>query len=450
MLHILTVPVFRFTSVLCLLLFYTCTAATEPLRILPLGNSITQSDAGHLSYRYSLWKKLIDANIEVDFVGSHAVNYNGNPAWPKYKGKSFDADNEGHWGWSADQVLHGNSGEPSKGKLSQWLTGYTPDIVLMHLGTNDMFRNQPLKETLDELREVVKQIRAKNPKVTILLAKLIPAYEAKVGPQAANNIKLLNEQIPALVQELNSAASPVILVDQHTGFNATTGADTWDGIHPNASGEEKMAQCWFEAIMEVAAPSAVALQNFDAESTEQGDVAIEWQTTSEKKSSHFEIERAVGSGSFSKIGAVDGAGDSNTLREYDYNDKTAPYGDLYYRLKHIGTDGKFSYSEVEHVKKEQVLSVSERTPENQALQVYPTYSSDRSVTVALSGQQPFTEVEILVYSAAGTRVNYMVKQCAADGSLRLPLQLGKKLQAGLYYIQVLTQHTKLLDEVILR
>ena len=40
--------------------------------------------------------------------------------------------------------------------------------------------------------------------------------------------------------------SPVIFVDQNSGFNANT--DTYDGVHPNDAGEAKMAQKWFDAL----------------------------------------------------------------------------------------------------------------------------------------------------------------------------------------------------------
>ncbi|GAB3198315.1 hypothetical protein GCM10027293_14840 [Pontibacter aydingkolensis] len=415
-----------------------------------LGNSITQSNAENYSYRYYLWKKLLDANMEVDFVGSHAVNNGGNPAWPQHQGKSFDADNEGHWGWSADQILYGHSGFPGNGKLSQWLTDYTPDLVLMHLGTNDMFRDHSLSETLNELREVVRQLRADNPNVTILLAKLIPAYEPKVGYQAANNVRLLNEQIPALVQELNTTNSPVILVDQYTGFDATTGADTWDGVHPNASGDQKMAQRWYDAIMQVTAPSDVALQNFDAENTDQGYVDLDWQTTLEKKSSHFEIERASGTGSFAKIGTVNGAGDSNTLLNYDFKDETAPYGDLYYRLKHIGLDGNFRYSEVEYVKKEQVLSAADEINKQNDLEVYPTVTSLKRITVALSNQQPYAELELNIYSVAGKLEQRLIKRCDAEGSFTSIIQLSQGQQAGLYLVQIVTERERFQTRFILR
>ena len=75
------------------------------LRILPLGNSITQGKFDLRSYRYALWKKLTDEGILFDFIGSMRTNHKGSPKWPKYKGKSFDTDHEGHWGWRVDEIL---------------------------------------------------------------------------------------------------------------------------------------------------------------------------------------------------------------------------------------------------------------------------------------------------------------------------------------------------------
>ena len=43
--------------------------------------------------------------------------------------------------------------------------------------------------------------------------------------------------------------SPVIVVDQYTGYNPAT--DSYDNYHPNAVGEEKMASRWFSALQSV-------------------------------------------------------------------------------------------------------------------------------------------------------------------------------------------------------
>lgn len=243
-----------------LMLFLSCSPMllnAEPLKILPIGNSITQGDKDHFSYRYSLWKKLIDANVSFDFVGSLSTNKDGNPSFPSYKGKTFDTDHEGHYGWTIDELLNGNKTEPNAGKLSQWLQGYTPDIVLLHAGSNDALKGQSLESTVEELKELVRQIRQKNPGVTILMAKLIPADPEKVGPSQAENIQKLNDRIATLAPQLNSNLSNVVLVDQFTGFNPKPDEDTYDGLHPNTRGEEKMATKWFEALSPLFKPLAI-------------------------------------------------------------------------------------------------------------------------------------------------------------------------------------------------
>jgi lysophospholipase L1-like esterase len=423
-------------------LIFLCTitcnsfAQEQPYRIMPLGNSITQSNQDNYSYRYNLWKKLLDAKVNCDFVGSHNTNKNGNPVWPAYQGMQFDNDNEGHWGWSADQILNGNTQEPTKGKLSDWLKGYTPDIVLMHLGTNDMFRNHSVPATLDELREVVRLIREKNPAVTILLAKLIPAYDQKVGPQSANNIKLLNDELPALALELNTIQSPVILVDQNTGFDPKTGIDTWDGIHPNASGEEKMAQKWFNAIMKIVNATPVTYSSFDAELTQERDIQLNWATLSEKGNDYFEVLRALNSGEFITVGNVPGAGTSSQLIHYSFKDTTAPFGVLTYKLKQVSLNRKSSFSDTMTVEKKQILS--SRTLEPKAIQlltIYPSIGLTRNITVHLQSQKPFTEVSVAIFNSEGKLIEFRKTICKADGSVEEKLQLDPVTKAGLYLVQ---------------
>jgi hypothetical protein len=203
------------------------------ISIAPYGNSITQAANTQQSYRYQLWKKLIDANVSFDFVGSMNTNYGGNPTRADYQGKKFDMDHEGHWGWRADQILN---------DMGTWLTKYTPDMVLFHIGSNDCIQNQDLNSTVNELTQIVTKLRADNKNVIIFMATLIPC---NASTQAAANVNNLNVKIKALVTQLNTEASPVILVDQNTGI---TSSDLYDGIHPNANGEAKMAQKWFDAI----------------------------------------------------------------------------------------------------------------------------------------------------------------------------------------------------------
>ena len=56
---------------------------SQTINILPLGNSITQSFDTRYSYRYYLWKKLLDENIDFDYLGLNKDNLYGNPEWPQ-------------------------------------------------------------------------------------------------------------------------------------------------------------------------------------------------------------------------------------------------------------------------------------------------------------------------------------------------------------------------------
>jgi len=226
-------------------------ASTEEnvLQILILGDSITQAEINRASFRYPLWKKLIDTEIQFDFVGSMQTQQDkyskGTPPQPDYKGEPFDKDHEGHFSWAASDIIIGrnpNNGTGS-GNLSQWLQDYDFDIVLVHLGTNDVFRKQGNAHIAGALKAVIETLRSDNPGAIILLAQAIPAAR---NDAIAKALVSMNEMIRELVEEMNTSESPVILVDQYTGFDVAK--DSYDGVHPNALGEEKMAQRWFEAI----------------------------------------------------------------------------------------------------------------------------------------------------------------------------------------------------------
>lgn len=167
----------------------------------------------------------MDEGLKFDFVGSEN---SGN-------GSSFDSDHEGHSALRAGRLLGG---------LPVWLQGYTPDIVLLHAGTNDALDGNTTESTVNDLMQIIDVLRADNPNVVILLAKLIPIAD----PEANEIINSLNAEIDGIAAEKNTLQSPVIVVDQNTYF--ITKYDTYDGVHPNRSGEVVMADRWFAAIMQ--------------------------------------------------------------------------------------------------------------------------------------------------------------------------------------------------------
>jgi lysophospholipase L1-like esterase len=204
-------------------------ASGEAVKIMPLGDSITQGSGGEATYRYFLWHRLLGAGYRVDFVGSLTGVDWGDPKYP-----DFDQDHEGHSSYRADDVLL---------ELDGWLSANLPEVVLVHLGTNDVTAGETTASTIQELGRIVDVLRSHNPGVIVLLAQIIPCEWNDSA------VRELNAEVPLLAAEKSTAQSPVLAVDQWTGFSAAE--DTSDGVHPNESGERKMAARWYEALVTV-------------------------------------------------------------------------------------------------------------------------------------------------------------------------------------------------------
>ena len=199
--------------------------AARTAKIMPLGDSITASSQGLPSYRYYLWHRALDKGYRIDLVGSQHGVSDGPPA-----SADFDMDHEGHAGWRADQILT---------QIQAWATVASPDFVLIHLGTNDLCQGQSAESTVGDVGAIIDVLRTVNPKVEILLAQII-------ATTLGCGISAFNAQLPALVSAKTSTDSPIVLVDQYTGFDTAT--MTWDGLHPNAQGESQMADRWLAKL----------------------------------------------------------------------------------------------------------------------------------------------------------------------------------------------------------
>ena len=223
--------------------------AQRVYNILPLGDSITHAEINRASYRYFLWKKLIDAGIEFDFVGSMNTQLDtyskGDTPQPDYQGQSFDKDHEGHFAWEVNHIWGGRNpnNNTGSGSLDQWMEAYDFDIALLHLGTNDAFMGQNNHQTIFEIKAIIEKLRLDNPNVVTLLARVIPTAK---GQREAAAVEQLASLIPSIIDEMNTEESPVILVDMFEGFDVK--ALTYDGVHPNEQGEQEMANRWFDAI----------------------------------------------------------------------------------------------------------------------------------------------------------------------------------------------------------
>jgi chitodextrinase len=202
--------------------------------VMPLGDSITQQDAFAPSYRYYLWHKLMDAGLtNVDFVGGQTQAWTSAGGLADPPNFDFDQNHEGHAGWRADEIASAVAG---------WASVNTPDIVMLMAGTNDFVEGQDVASTLQDIGHIIDNLRAVNPNVKVLVAQLIPDFQSS---SANNAINQFNAQLPAFIQGKSTAQSQLITVNQNTGV---TSGDTQEGLHTNSSGDQKLAQKWFDAL----------------------------------------------------------------------------------------------------------------------------------------------------------------------------------------------------------
>lgn len=270
-------------SLLLTNLFLTCflvaSAASQnaAVRILPLGDSITKGVSGpstdDAGYRNDLDSLLTAEGVAFDFVGVFS------------DGEGFDADHAGHDGFRADRLLP---------VVHSVLSATTPDVVLLHIGTNDVSGTQEPAGIRDEIAAILDEIQAFNPDIRILLASLIPRADQKDEKNSR-----LNELLMGLFLAKRDAGFNIFYVGMNEilKLNPDWATDYFapeDPVHPNDLGFNIMAQVWFEAVMTAITKDVDALvtDNF-----ERSHLGITWDNDPELKLKEGDLVNTATSGS---------------------------------------------------------------------------------------------------------------------------------------------------------
>lgn len=210
------------------------TAAEKPsgvvTRVMPLGDSITygigSTPSGINGYRKSLYEMLETNGYNVDFIGS------------QLNGDFNDCDHEGHPGWYSYQI---------RDNISNWLASTPADIVLLHIGTNDIVNGTQNSNTIGEILDRIDTYEStNNVKITVVLARII----LQVGDVHTN---AFNNEVETMAQSRIAQGDEIIMVDMEHAL--TYPGDMADTLHPNDAGYQKMAQKWYEVMATLIQPA---------------------------------------------------------------------------------------------------------------------------------------------------------------------------------------------------
>lgn len=225
----IAISIYLGLQLLCLNVYAENICLGKQIKILAIGDSLTQGGGqpNEFTYRLPLSKMLKNAGYDVDFIGTQNSGLNPSFQWPA----GFDNQHEGYYGKPADYI-----DEKLKVNLANMAA---PDLALIHLGAGGIYYRNKTKPVFKPIHSIIAQIRKKNPKVRILITEF-HLHGFKAWYLRLNLILL------AIYE--NTAESPVDSVPDHVDF---TENDTIDGMHPNLSGQKKMAKAWFKSINKI-------------------------------------------------------------------------------------------------------------------------------------------------------------------------------------------------------
>jgi len=207
----------------------------NPVRIMPLGDSLTYDDsyADHNDqkrpaglrhgYRNYLWYLLIEDGYSVDFVGSRNAGADIIPA--------FDPDNEGYPGYTSDQIAD---------IVYEKLVLSRPDIVLLYIGANDW--DEDVSGVGRILDEIDRFERNEHIHIKVILAKIANRREYYQW------MTDFNRNLQHLANNRIADGDDIVVVDLEYGAGIDYPGDFQDPTHPNDTGYAKIAKVWYKAL----------------------------------------------------------------------------------------------------------------------------------------------------------------------------------------------------------
>ena len=250
--------------IILILEIFVAWPAFAVVRIMPLGDSLTRgrssevSDPNYqISYRKELRDRLVAAGFDTDFVGSQD---NGSAVFN-------DSQHEGHGGWTADQI---------RDNVYNWLNTHPADIILLHIGTNDISQSQDPTIIVSEVSQILDEIDRyesdRGIEAVVILALIINRWDYTCGSDSATTT--FNDELNDMALARIDVGDRIEIVDIECmagiDYREQPTGDMWDAIHPVGTGYEKMADGWFSTlsvILPTIVPSTCTLAPWFQETT---------------------------------------------------------------------------------------------------------------------------------------------------------------------------------------
>lgn len=208
---------------------------------MPVGDSQTIGSAGEHTWRYRMWQHLRDTyGGPFRIVGPRETLYDkaaDAPVSYDYADPDFPRAHLAGWG---EGWLH------MAPLIREAVRSCRADVLLVSLGLIDLGFYTSAGQTAENVRAFVTRAREANPRVRMVVLPVIPNVRAETEPSFGAEVALFNELLAKAVADLDEPRSPLLLASPPPAYDLHH--DTYDGTHPNASGEHRIAAAFAEAM----------------------------------------------------------------------------------------------------------------------------------------------------------------------------------------------------------
>lgn len=165
----------------------------------------------------------------------------------------------------------------------------------------------------------------------------------------------------------------------------------------------------------------VELLSFNCNKT-NSQTTLYWETISETNNDYFIIQRSEDGESFYDVGIVSGAGNSNQLLEYQWEDENVVNNQSYYRIQQFDYDGHYSYFDI--------ITCQESNNSLEGI-AYNYNSGDNTIEISLAGESPST-YNLVIYDCVGKIIlNRKLSGSSIEHKIKMPV-----LSKGIYYMNI--------------
>ncbi|PTB46522.1 hypothetical protein M441DRAFT_126012 [Trichoderma asperellum CBS 433.97] len=243
-------------------------ARQSALRVMIVGDSMTQGQQGDYTWRYRIWQWFQENGIAAKFVGPYSGTVPPEsaspPSPPPLYGTNASTTQVGTNGGYAKDVdsgflsnsnhfsVWGRAAAVDKGLIAGVLQQNPADLMLLMLGFNDMgWFYSDAAGTIDSIGTLIANARSVNPNLKFAVAN-VPQRSFIGGRQdLVDKTNTFNSLLPGAISQWSTAQSPIHLVKLQENYDCEPGGCPagYDGLHPNAWGEYLIAQAFSETLL---------------------------------------------------------------------------------------------------------------------------------------------------------------------------------------------------------